>query len=1057
MRRCILFAIVLLVPVAILAQLPTATLTGFVSDPQGARVAGAQISLTNQATGARRDATTTEDGNYVFANLPPGLYTVRVESRGFAIREFKDVRLDVGRAVTLDVPLSIERVGEVVTVTGGETRVELTQSQVQGLITETTVQNMPLNGRNFLELAFLLPGNRPATNYDPTKTQTLEVSSAGAFGRGGNLTVDGADNNDEVVGGTLMNFPQDGVQEFQISTNRFTAEVGRSGSSIINIVTKSGTNELHGSAFFFFRHKELQAQPALIRREDPDAPVAPFDREQYGGSVGGPIIPDRAFWFVAVENRNQDHSVLTGVRDFASGTIPASSAPAFIDDFLLNGRADFKFTDADNLAIRYAFQREEDIDNGSLRQPQGTAANRQQSFNRYNSLVGDWTRTLSPRTVNSLILHANYFINRIPAFEDDDPVTNPPGLAAGNEIRFPSLQDGANFRIPQGVKMNRYQVRDTFSWATGAHNLRFGGEWQNFGNDAIFDLFGSGTIFTTEDFASQDRNNDGTIDDRDIPIAAVVLSAAPQRPPFVDFYRNTYLGFYVQDDWRFASNLTLNLGLRWEYDNNVFGQGDPHKPCANPAAFDPNERCVWVRNILGEHDAPANWRNFGPRLGFAWDPYGGGRTVVRGGYGIYYDRVVTEVALLELLLDGRRLPLEERAGSVCSNVAGCGNPGALFDPGTPTLANPLAGAGTLFGIGINFIENDAAHPYVQQYSLGIQQQIGNNWIISADGVHNFGNRLIWGRAMRTTDVSSPQLSCPASGVDPCSVTDPATGASNSVTVIESSARSWYSGLLASLQRRMTRVGNWGYSFAANYTLSKTLNYSNDDQIPFNGAEDQVSLVVGVADPTIEKGYAPTDERHRFTLYSVIEAPWQISISPIWTWSSNVPMNPFVGALSGRLPILRRNSLGREIQNVGELNEAIAAWNALPLCSTNPFPCNSSGPSPTPPPGGGGWRGQRLTLSPVNLPDDTEFGDDFNSLDVRVSKRFTFAERHGFDVIGEVFNLLNVTNVRGFNNNNFSGFNNAITSPEFNKPLRTAGGFFGSGGPRAFQLAVKYSF
>jgi len=716
-----------------------------------------------------------------------------------------------------------------------------------------------------------------------------------------------------------------------------------------------------------------------------------------------------------------------------------------LDDFLISGRADFKVTDKDTMAGRYSFNRSEEIANGSLRQPLGSAANRQSSLNRFNSIIYDWTRTVSPTAVNKFIFHIDYFLNSIPPFSPNDATLNG-GLMLNNEIRFPTLQDGANFRIPQQTKFDRYQIRDTLTLTRGTHTLAMGAEWQTTRTFALFDLFGSSTIFTTEDFATQDRNGDTLLDDRDIPLAIVLQSTAPVRPPTQDFYRNSYFGFFFQDDWRVRSNLTLNLGLRWEFDTDVFGIGPFHRACPDPLTVAPTQPCVWLRNVLNLDRSPS-YQNFGPRFGFAWDPFKTASTVIRGGYGIYYDRVVTEVRLLELLLDGRKLSIGALTGSTCNGGGSCSVAGATFDAGTPTLASPFAGSFIPLGIGITVIDNNVANPYVQQFSLGFQHQFGANWIVSADGVHNFGQRFLIGRLLRSTTSSRPEVTC-TNGVAPCTVTDPLTGRTDSVTVIEPSAKTWYDGLLVSLGKRPTRFadGNWSWGFNVNYTLSKTFSYANDDQIPFNGAEDQVNLVLGINDLRIEKGYAPTDERHRLVFFGVFTAPWDISVSPIWTYGSAVPMNIFVPELSARLPNIARNAGVRSVKTCADLNAAIGLWNAGGPVAGSPLP---------------------------SVTCTGDLGDSFNSFDLRFNKAFTWRERHRFELIAEAFNLFNVTNIRGFNNNNYSGFNNSITRDDpgadllfgnaddlatnFGRPLRTAGGFFGSGGPRAFQFAFRYTF
>ena len=450
-------AIVILVAAmtfAVQAQVPTGTINGIVTDPHQAIVTGAHVTATERTTGVTHETVSNADGVYLIPDLPTGVYDVRIAAGGFAVSEFQGVQLEAGRASTLDAEVKLAEVGQSVNVTDVTSTVELTQSMIQGQITSATIENIPLNGRNFLELAYLVPGNRPAPNFDPTKTNTLEVSSAGSVGRGGNITVDGGDNNDEVVGGTLSNFPQDSIQEFQIATARFTAEVGRSGNSIINIVTKSGTNQYHGSLFDYERNRHLQALPFTFDR---DLPTPPFDREQFGGSIGGPIKSNKAWWFASAEYRNQNAAIQTGERQYgvnpSDDVILNTFAPAPLRDALVSTRVDYQLDPTNTLMARYSFERSTDTNQASAASvtPLSTATERQNSLNRFNSLVAGWTKTFSSTQVNNVIFHFDTFLNLIPEFPNSSPTTNPAGLTPTNELIFPDIADGVNFNVPQAT------------------------------------------------------------------------------------------------------------------------------------------------------------------------------------------------------------------------------------------------------------------------------------------------------------------------------------------------------------------------------------------------------------------------------------------------------------------------------------------------------------------------------------------------------------------------------------------------------------------------------
>ena len=331
-------------------------------DSKGALIQGARVQLTSTTQGTTREGVSNSDGSYAIPDLLPGVYGAEVSSKGFATAQYSNVILEAGRTFTLDATLSPAGQVTTVSVNAANQTVDLAQSMLQGQITENTIESIPLNGRNFLELAYLLPGNRPAPTFDPTKTNTLEVSSAGGFGRGGNITIDGGDNNDEVVGGTLSNLPEDSIGEFQIATARFTAEVGRSGNSIINIITRSGANAFHGSAFMFERNRNLQALPATF---DAGQPTPPFDREQYGGSIGGPLRKDKFWWFSSAEFRDQNADIQTGTRNFVTDTIENTAAAAPLRDLLISNRVDYHLNDANSLSGRYSFNRSTDTSQAS--------------------------------------------------------------------------------------------------------------------------------------------------------------------------------------------------------------------------------------------------------------------------------------------------------------------------------------------------------------------------------------------------------------------------------------------------------------------------------------------------------------------------------------------------------------------------------------------------------------------------------------------------------------------------------------------------------------------
>jgi len=960
------------------AQGPTATLGGRVTDAQQAPAPGAMVTVRHEATGAIWTLTSDGDGRFSAPMLPPGVYVVEVQLTGFSTWRTEGVVLQVGQDRQLYAQLAVGGVRETITV---NQPLRIVTTAVDGVLSAETIQSLPLNGRNFLELALLVPGTVPTPLFDPTKTNSVLIAASGSMGRASNITIDGQDNNDDVVGGPLLNLPIDAVQEFQIATNRFGAEIGRSASSVINVVTRSGANTPQGTASFYARDSAWQTLPATYNSSDP---APPFDRQQVSGSFGGALKRDRVFYFGAAEFRAQDGAVLVGTRNTATQTITRGLAPAPLKDGLWMLRLDVGGA-ASRFMARYAGEWAKDTAASAVDRAIGSETQRQDAMNRYHSVLGSWTAAPGMSFVNTLNGSVSTYLN----------TTNP--VAVMPQLTFPSIQDGASFRMPQETLQRRIQASDSATLVRGAHSLRFGGELQHIDGEFRLGVFRQGRLELVEDFPNFDHNGDGRIDDNDLLFAVTLRSGKPDQNLNLPDSDNTHVSGFLQDDWSVSNHLQLNVGLRYEVDTEVNNQSraDELNPLVLPF-------------VDGERKRDLN--NLAPRAGFAWN-VGDTGLIVRGGYGIYYDRIVLQIQSLERGLDGRALPIEVKAGNVFFLDPATGR----FPPFAPTITNPftgfiLPGAGAS---GINIIDSHLQSPTVQQAHLGVEFELWGGRA-RVDGIHDAGRRFLIGRTVGE-------------------VFNPVVGGPDRVVNIESSAKTQYDALLVSLDRQI----KGGHAFRLGYTLSKAFNYMNDDQIPFsNGPIDPNDLAR-------EFGPTPNDRRHRFVASGQVLAPGKVNVSALWTASSGVPMDIMMPSGQTRIPVLQRNAGGRQFKTAAELNTYLTQLNA-----------------------NGGINGVPLPL----VSNTARFNDAFSSLDLRVSRTFALGAKVRIEPMVEVFNLFNTTNILGVSVVNYSGFSNVLvrdsdtpgtpgflTSSRFGQAISTAGGVFGTGGPRAMQLAARVTF
>ncbi len=686
--------------VTVRAQVPTGVIRGVVSDTTGAVIAGATIIVKNKNTGAERSVTTQADGQYQIGNLLPGEYEVSVTMTGFK-KHLSSITVEVGDTATANRSLEVGETSETVVVSGdASAAVNTSDFKVDGVITRQKIDSLPLNGRNFLTLAALEPGVRISTGSPGDANSLVNVSVGGASSALTRLTVDGGSIVDGVTGGAAQNFSIESVQEFQISSFNFDLSTGVTSVGAVNIVTRTGTNEYHGSAFAFFRDRNIAAYPVINRTAQTPDPF--FRRLQSGFSVGGPIKKDKVLFFFNLEDLNQD-GVFSNVNTGYSLAVPGggtffplsqfdSVAPSPYNQFLTNARVDYRYSPKHNFFIRYsgdvsdAFGPVIDAPpNNFIFSPSNWRRNENDAYGGQ----GGWTWTPSAVFTNDLRFNWGYGGNKsfIPTAADC------PGCLGlnGPQIRI----NGSNFRIgnqisaPQNRALHRYETTNNSSYVTGRHLFQFGGTWEknygtgswNFVDPAVIVVHNPADVLRVNSIINllSDTTNPllpptaiplvqifrdqvapllriplpasfstpgATITYQDLlqlPVAgaAVGIGDGSQPPPFnSNIARNSQrFRLYGQDTWRARQGLTLKYGLSYTYETNLYNH-DLQKPSLLSPLY----------GATNANNRDAN--NFAPSVGFAWDVKNDAKTVIRGGFSMAYDTSLFVNRLTERALIG---------------------------------------------------------------------------------------------------------------------------------------------------------------------------------------------------------------------------------------------------------------------------------------------------------------------------------------------------------------------------------------------------------------------
>jgi hypothetical protein len=1044
-----LLALCFILSATAVAQIATADLAGRVLDQNGAAVPGATVTIRHTGTGISRTTTSNDDGDYFVTQIPAGTYEITVEKQGFTRAIVRSLELNVGTRSTLNVDLQPGQITESVEVSAGSLLVETTKSDLADVVTPIQVQTLPLLNRTFANLAFIAPEARPTGNFDPTKTRVGNVAFNGGDGRQVDVNVDGGDNKDNVVGSLIQNFAYEGIQEFQVLQHRWTAEAGRSVGGIVNVVTKSGTNEFHGSLFANFRHQSLRAQDFFEKQlaaADPSFEKPPFNRQEIGGSFGGPIKRDRLFFFGTYERfRERQNNVITAAALPQLQAIPGialtgDTIATPYDDHLLTAKIDHKINDDQHIFYRFSHQQ-----NTSPNDQIPVPATADLTFgnttaNNVDSFVVNHAWTVSPTKLNQWVFHYQDFKNEILG------VTDRPGLT------FPSVQTGRNPNTPQATLEKKFQLRDDFSLTAGDHNLKIGGNYIYTRLDGFFFFGAQGYVYTFFDDPLVIANNTNGRYPQGFNTPGAVRQITFSDGEASHKQTINQVAFYVQDDWKFTPRLTFNLGLRWDANiGNLINQDNNRTITILRQLNHPLAQAITRDRDKLTRTTPS-WTEFQPRVGFAFDPTGAGRTVIRGGYGIFYDQLFQNLTLFSLSQTGREL--FQTVLSLTNTSVGVGQLAGfrfLTDPPPPLPADFSISELSVGGFGrIN--DPDASEPYVQKFSLGFETSIGRNMTLSSDYVHTLGVNEPRVQVInpRIGNVCNPAFpgSNPASplcvrGVNSRLLDRAFVDAGfpsnriEQINMIGTTNRSLFDSWATTLRYRSRRI----QSFSASYVLSSSRSWGGQPLASYSGN----GIATTPDNQFKEEEFGPTrlDERHRIVVTGVFDLPGNFQLAPLFQFASARPYS-----LNAGIDIDGDGLVTNDRVCEGVTRDAIfaARGNSAAIAALNPLGCRQVRVNSE--------REGFITDADGNITD--ERSGRYLNMDLRVQKTFRIGERVGLKGFVDFFNLFNTENL-SFSNR--LGNTPATASGTFMQPNSLYGPGFGPpvGRPFTMQVGVRMDF